>query len=107
MTTPAIKRAPSLRSLTDAFPTVPVENLGKIRRSIQRGEVRMRRIDALLENHGVEVISDKDGGIVAEYSNSGDSYASTILYVIETDSFRLTTVGDFVETYERRHARLP
>lgn len=99
--------APSLKRLVAAFPSVDPANLRKIRTIIRSGRVAMREIDTLLANHGVEYIADKHGNTVARYSNSGDTYAPTILYAPETHTYRLTTVGDFVEAYERRHARLP
>jgi hypothetical protein len=66
----------------------------------------MQAIDRLLDNHGVEEICDTQGRCIATYSNSGDAYAPTILLYWRTMSYRLTTFGDFVETYERRNARL-
>jgi hypothetical protein len=101
-----MRRAPSLKSLEHAFPTVERSSLVKVRKCIHQGK-GMTAIDRHLDNHGVECVYDKHGAIVASYSNSGDTYASTILYVYDTGNYRLTTLGDFVEAYERRHARLP
>lgn len=67
----------------------------------------MRNLDRLLETHGVEAIFDRNGRAVAEYLNTGDTYTTTILYDHTTRSFRVTSMGDWVEHYERRHARLP
>ncbi len=101
-----MRRAPSMKRLADAFPSLDTDRLARVRRLIQRSG-RMDDIDRALMNHGVECILRADGSILAEYSNSGDTYAPTILRVFNTGHARLTTVGDFVEAYERRHARLP
>lgn len=101
-----MRRAPSIKALEAAFPTIERPSLVRVRKCIHQGK-GMTPIDRYLENHGVEAITDKNGGVVAWYSNSGDCYAPTILYVVETGTYRLTAVGDFVEAYERRHGRLP
>lgn len=104
-----MRKAPSSINLANAFPQIERAHLDKIRRTIRntRGDSGLASIDRLLENHGVECIHDRNGYIVATYSNSGETYAPTLLYVFESDSYRLTTLGDFVESWEKRHARLP
>jgi hypothetical protein len=67
----------------------------------------MRYLNELLETYGVEAIRDRNGHAVAEYLNTGETYTTTILYDHTTRSFRVTTMGDWVEGYERKHARLP
>lgn len=101
-----MRRAPSYAALVRAFPSVDGANLVKVRKCIHQGK-GLEAIDKLLDNHGVEYVYNRNGAAVCRYSNSGDTYAPTILYVYETGTYRLTTLGDFVETYERRHARLP
>ena len=68
----------------------------------------MEAIDKLLDNHGVETLSkagyDEDyssywGNSVAIYSNSGDTYNSTILFDLVGNRWMVTTVGDFVERH--------
>lgn len=105
-----MRRAPSIKSLESAFPQVERSGLLDVRKAIHSmrdPDKAMSRIDIGLENHGVECIRDRNGRTVALYSNSGDTYAATVLYIFETETFRLSTMGDFVETYERRHAALP
>lgn len=63
--------------------------------------------DGLLGTHGVEYVRNAHGGIVCAYLNSGDTYAPTLLRRAGSSTVQLTTLGDFVETYERNHARLP
>lgn len=100
-----MKNAPSIERLRAAFPSVTTERLTAVRDSIhqKRG---MNAINQALDNFGVEHISNAAGTEIASYSNSGDTYAPTILYVYATGSYRLTTVGDFVETYERNRGKL-
>jgi galactose mutarotase-like enzyme len=104
-----MNRAPSLKRLQSAFPQIEAAALIKVRKVIQRG-AGLARIDVLLQNHGVEYIHDTNSAIVAMYSNSGDCYAPTILYRYPgkhgNGTYQLTTVGDFVETYERNHRAL-
>lgn len=122
--------APSLAKLIDAFPSIDPDSLKAVRRLI-RGEMKPREvlatdeyarhcgftktiyphltlhaIDTLLQNHGVECIEDINDEVVAEYSNSGDSYAPTILFNHKRCTWCLTSWGDFVETYERNNGRL-
>jgi hypothetical protein len=101
-----MKRAPSLAALRKAFPSLPVENLEVVRQVIHNDQ-RMQYIDDALENHGVEYVRDADGEAIAAYSNSGDTYAPTIIRDYRTNTYKLTTLGDFVEQYEKRHAPLP
>lgn len=75
---------------------------------------RKDRVDAILhhcnealECFGVEAImgdcySPYYGSIVALYVNSGDTYNATIVYDVYQDRFYATTMGDWVEAYERR-----
>lgn len=64
-------------------------------------------VNALLGGHGVEGITDASGRVVATYVNMGDTYAATLLFNHATGTVYVTTVGDFVERWERRHAALP
>ena len=41
----------------------------------------------------------------AEYLNAGDTYACTVLYDHKRGTFRVTSLGDFIETQERRRTR--
>jgi hypothetical protein len=99
-------KALSLARLRQSFPMLADENLVEVRAAIQANK-KMAWIDRLLENHGVEYIRDASGAAIAAYSNSGDTYAHTIIRDYATGNYRLTTVGDYVEVYERRHAQLP
>jgi len=100
-----MKRAPSLATLRKTFPMLADENLIAVRRAIHNNQ-RMQYVDEALQNHGVEYIRDRHGETVAAYSNSGKTYAPTIVRDYATGNYRLTTVGDYVEAYERRHGAL-
>jgi hypothetical protein len=61
---------------------------------------------------GIEPLRDPDGGldrywgdVVALYVNTGDTYSTTIVYDVERDKFYVTSWGDWVEAWERRHRR--
>jgi hypothetical protein len=74
------------------------------------GECRMSVIDQLLGTHGVEAIRGEwQNGywcdIVADYCNTGDTYAVTVMRVrrdFGPDRFIVSTMGDFVERNEKR-----
>lgn len=59
--------------------------------------------DQFIGGFGVEAIRNCDGDIIAGYINTGDTYAATLLFNYERGTVRVTTLGDFVEAYERRH----
>lgn len=75
----------------------------------KRADTIMRAVDAVLGTYGTEAIRGQyvdryNQDIVAEYCNTGDSYAATILYDAVARKYRLTSWGDFVEKFERRYA---
>ena len=82
------------------------ENLIAVREAIHFDR-KMKAVDKALDNHGVEYIRNRHGDAIAAYSNSGETYAPTIVRDYATGNYRLTTLGDYVEAYERRHAALP
>jgi hypothetical protein len=64
-------------------------------------ETIMLAVDAVIGTCGTEAIWGDDGTRpVAEYCNTGDSYATTILYDYRAGKYRLTSWGDFVERLE-------
>lgn len=65
--------------------------------------------------HGVEAMWVSDDGelhqrgygdIVAEYVNTGDTYAATVIYDYEVDKFMITGWGDWVERWEKQRFEL-
>ena len=68
--------------------------------------LRMMALDILLEGFGVEsiLLPFPDRQLyVAEYVNTGDTYSATILFETQTGKYRITTWGDWLEAYERKH----
>jgi len=70
----------------------------------RRLDLILSAMDETFETFGVEPLRNRDGDCVAEYLNTGDSYAPTILFLHETRAFRVSSWGDFVETNERRYS---
>lgn len=68
-------------------------------------DVRMHVLNACDAGlHGVESISLHGGCDFAEYLNTGDTYAPTLIRY--NGRYRVQSVGDFVETLERRGVRV-
>lgn len=67
-------------------------------------ETRMHAIDGILGTCGTEAIWGRScTQPVAEYCNTGDTYACTILYDYTAGKYRLMSWGDWVETYGDRY----
>lgn len=71
-----------------------------------RRELIRHACDVIAGGYGLEAIRDRDGDCVAEYVNTGDTYAATLMFPRGRSPY-VSDVGTFVETYERRHGRLP
>jgi hypothetical protein len=73
----------------------------------------LARIDRVMEAYGVESLEGPSwrrgpyGNIVALYVNTGDPWTPTVIYDTTENEFQLTTVGDWVEDYERKSGPLP
>ena len=100
-------RVPSLKSLCDAFPQSEPDALAKFREIARRKPWRIaaQEADKAIEGYGVEVIRCPSRGLQAVYVNTGDAYTETLLCNVATGAWRITTWGDFVESFERRHGR--
>lgn len=68
----------------------------------QSYRLRMEALNAAGEFFGVEY-AESTQGEYAEYLNAGDSYAPTIIRW--RGNYRVQSIGDFVETMERRGIR--
>lgn len=62
-------------------------------------DLRLFALNACGDFHGCESL-ETDRGEYAEYLNSGDTYAETVIYW--RGNYRVQSVGDFVETMERQ-----
>lgn len=54
-------------------------------------------LDEVCETSGVEVIETPEGGIQAEYLNTGDTYTTTLIYRYDTGQFTVESWGDLIE----------
>ncbi len=70
----------------------------------------MQAANRLMEGHGVEAIRIEGahvdnfyGDVVATYVNMGDTYNLTIVHDSASNSFHLTTYGDWLEQNEHRY----
>jgi hypothetical protein len=62
-------------------------------------------LNEVLEMHGVEALGGvRTYGPPAEYLNTGDTYASTLLFDHIAGNFKLTTYGDWLEKNENKPA---
>lgn len=101
-------RVPSVKFLRDAFAFQMDDSaLALFRRKAKTGTWRHAAdaANTLLEGHGVEAIRCPSRGLLAVYVNTGDTYSTTLLCHIPTGAWRVTTWGDYVEAFERRHGR--
>lgn len=92
--------APSIKTLTNAFPHLDAESIRKIRFHMTNGTHPSRAlaaIDGFLGTHGVEYIphghNAKSPSI--EYCNAGDAYKTTVMFV--AGAYRVGSWGDIVE----------
>jgi hypothetical protein len=105
------------RAIRLGWPRLEDEELHAIAEALahSEGDARqaheaLRIVDKLLEGYGVEAIEGEhrdvqpySRGFVASYINMGDVYNTTILYDDVQRKFLVTTVGDFVEKFERKY----
>lgn len=65
----------------------------------------MEYANDVLDGHGVELLrlrTRRGGTRSALYVNMGDTYNATLVWDRHTDSFKVTTWGDIIESWERR-----
>jgi len=68
-------------------------------------ELAMSAIDAVLGNYGVEALRAKKwvsayyGDVAYTYSNTGDTYAATIVHNSTSGQYSVTSWGDVVEAH--------
>lgn len=105
-------RAPSQARLTEAF-DITADDAKRIRRLIHNcnGNGRnvenvLAKIDKIIDACGVETVRNGTESFsgywcdcAAAYVNTGDTYSPTIMYVVESDTFRLIDWETFVENY--------
>lgn len=77
--------------------TLCSSNTNKIKHTLSVFE-RLEQIDKLLHNYGIERI-DETGYKRLYYSNTGDTYAITIMFHVGTARFLIGSWGAWVEYY--------
>jgi hypothetical protein len=96
----------NLKNLKKVFPDKAQKLWAVIGNKFYHLDSIMAEVDRLLGNSGVEIIrSDKwisnyFQDICLVYSNTGDTYATTIGYNLFKGQFEILSLGDFVEYYE-------
>lgn len=98
---------PSQKALESAFPQSDPADLAMFRKRAKGDDWRLalHKANEVIQGFGGEVIRDPIKGLQAVYVNTGDTYSVTLLCNIATGAWRISTWGDYVESYERRHGR--
>jgi len=65
----------------------------------QAYELVIAAANELLGLHGVEAVEDRNGRVVLEYCNTGDTYAPTLIYNLTRRTFSVGSWGDYVERH--------
>jgi len=102
-------RVPALKRLIQAFPSVLPEDVAEARLLLQQGKVHGAKNK--LRMFGLDSISDGSWGTpgtreLAVFLNAGDTYAVTLGRFTGTSTWHLTTLGDMVESLEKRGKRV-
>ena len=99
----ANRRAPSAQAIADAFRLTEEE--GQVFRDLlKRCGMRAIKFPGFF---GVETVHDSKGRAVFSYLNSGDTYSPTIIRRAGSDLYRISTMGDEIESLERQGVKLP
>ena len=98
-------RVPALARLLQAFPCVPKEDVEVARFLLQWGSVASAA--ARLGMADIEYLRSGNWGnpetkILGRYMNAGDTYAVTLGKFSGSSMWHITTMGDMVESLERR-----
>lgn len=79
--------------------------------SWHHAETKLKALDELLGTYGTEPINAEGAYVsrywldcIGVYLNTGDTYATTLVYDTEGDRWKLTSWGDFLEAYEAANA---
>lgn len=106
------------KKLSDAFPDLSPADAMKLWKALAAATYE-KQVDAALElantmlgGYGIEAVRDggrsnyyQDIGVL--YVNMGDTYNTTILYDTRKERFYVTTLGDYIEKYEKRFRENP
>ena len=97
-------RVPALARLLKTFPSVMPEDVEAARLLLQAGRVQHAAAKLGMD---VEDIADGDWGnpgtvSLGKFMNAGDTYALTLGRFSGSSTWHITTMGDMVESLERR-----
>jgi hypothetical protein len=105
-----MSRLPSIKTIAREFSYLSDEDVKKFRKILEDWAHRpiacLKKLNRLLCNYGIEYLEDRKDdqhnmyGIY--FSNTGESYATTILYDMDKGRFFISSWGDVVEKNERR-----
>lgn len=115
-------RLPSIKTLSRVFEDAPAarrimemtraqlaelpagaQRLRECLNSPKTWDIRLHCLNAIDAGlHGIEAIQST-GREYADYLNSGDTYAPTLIYW--RGAYRVQSVGDFIETMERQNVK--
>ena len=105
-----IRRIMEIPTVADSYESVQrwVSQCYNPPRWIERA---MRALNEEMHGFGVECIKgeyiDKFwDDVIATYVNMGDTYNTTILFDTRTDLFKVTSHGDWVESYEKKGGKI-
>jgi len=106
------------RELQRSFRDLDPREAARLARIINNAEGKQRsgsavdtaldEVNRALDAHGIEALRHEGtwdsyyGDTVALYVNTGETYAPTVLYDIDSDTFEVTSWGDWYEAFERR-----
>lgn len=101
--------APSLKKL--ALLGIDTEQARAIRALIHDGKPTraLRVANAAMNAHGIEAVRDEDDVLLhhgTDYVNTGDTYATTLIFDRSSWRVFVGTLGDYIEAAERRGRRL-
>lgn len=103
-----MNRVPSEKAILDAFVhALDIDTLRRFRTLAKQGkrQAAQQVADSLLDGYGICYIRCPKRGLLAAYVNTGDTYSATLLCNVASGAWRITTWGDFVESFERRNGR--
>ena len=96
----ANRRAPSVKALQRAFPTMTKARAESIRHAWKDAptvENALDRIDDLLGTYGVETLTARWSRPAVYYCNMGDPYSTTLLHRVGTGTLSIECWGDILE----------
>ena len=99
-------RLPSIKTIRTKFPDLSKEDVKKVRGILERYCHRpilcLKKINKVIEGHGLEYIEDVNRDDGMEYINMGHSYVATFLYDHHADRIFISCLGEVVEKNPKR-----